>query len=270
MPGLPPFGEASRGVRAYSSSAPSQAAASARTRVAAAASDWPPPTATPSRYAVTGAAGLATPCATSRARSSTTVTSAEPGSRPRSAQTAEVHRSSVLIALTCPLSAILTYPDRTLCESGYHGDQRDQRDQHVAEVGVEAAGLQPLGNTDQRGDGPHRGLVDELLYQLHDIRGVAEMRDGAGSCRGTRFPAALSRLFDPAQFGAGEQDGRKHPAGRVGVAERGVLVGPFDARGRRAPRGYPPDPRHPGPGHRPGEQRDDQQQDRHGDPQPRR
>ncbi len=56
---------------AAASSAGGHWAASSLIRAADSAAGRPWPTATPSRYAVSGAAGRATPCATSRARSRT-------------------------------------------------------------------------------------------------------------------------------------------------------------------------------------------------------
>ena len=70
---------------------------------------WPPcvsgmprPTATPIRYAVTGAAGRSTLCATSRATSRIARASAEPGSRPRSLLTVMIHRSIALMTSPVP------------------------------------------------------------------------------------------------------------------------------------------------------------------------
>jgi hypothetical protein len=87
-----------------------QPAASTCSRCAACSIRWPRPTARPSRNAVSGAAGLATLCATSRARSRTALTSASWGSSPSSAQAASAHWSRVFTTRTLTAAATMPPP----------------------------------------------------------------------------------------------------------------------------------------------------------------
>src|SRR5579859_433641 len=87
------------------------------------------------------------------------------------------------------------------CDDGQDGDQRDQ---HISEIGIKAARLKPFDATDRGHQGAGEGPVEVLLDEFHDVRGVAEVwypgRPG--------LTPGIGGLLDPVQLGAGEQDTR--------------------------------------------------------------
>lgn len=64
-------------------------------------------------------------------------------------------------------------------ERGHHSDDGDQGNEHVQQVGVQAAGLKASGDRHDR----HEQPVHVGLYHLHDIGGVPEVSGAAANGR---------------------------------------------------------------------------------------
>jgi MFS family permease len=163
-----------------------------------------------------------------------------------------------------------------------HRDEGDQGDQHVEQVGVQATGLQALGDGHDPLEQPGRRAVQPAFHDLDHVRGVPQVRAaGRGPvARAARLRGAVSRgpvghraarhRGDLLDVGTRVQHARQHPARGVRVAERRVGVRALDSDRRRAPGRDPPHPDHPFPGQRERQEADRDEHQGNLDPQPRR
>jgi hypothetical protein len=155
----------------------------------------------------------------------------------------------------------------TAFPSGDHEDQsegRDQRDEHVGDIPVQPAALQPLGGPNGCGQWSREWPVDQPFHDFHHVRGVAQLGDVDVPVQVVQPVAGLPFHCD--ELGLGRQHSGEHPASGIGEPEGGVLIPTLDAAGGRPPRGHPPDVEQPPSRQEKGANRDQDQQRGHHDP----